>query len=100
MICVLTNTEIQALAVTFPASFSLLQVYLPSSVDRTFEINKLPSSSIWSLPLKLISPSLKYQVTFGCGAASASHAIVASFPSNAVWLWGLLTHTGDEAGKK
>ena len=84
MICVLTKTDIHASALTDPASLDLTQVYLPSSVDLTLEINKLPSSRISKRPLKLIIPSLKYHVTLGAGAASASQAMVASFPSKAV----------------
>ena len=100
MICVLTKTEIQASSRTDPASFDLSQVYFPSSVDLTLEIKRLPSSKISRRPLKLISPSLKYQVTLGAGAPAASQAIVASLPSRAVWFCGGLIMTGEDAAKR
>ena len=67
------------------------------NIYLTLDISKLPSSRISSLPLKLIWPSLKYQVTLGAGAPAASQAMVASLPSRAVWFWGGLIITGDEA---
>ena len=46
MICVRTRTLSQAVPPTLPASLALTHVYFPRSVERTFAINKLPSSRI------------------------------------------------------
>ena len=59
IICVRTRTLNQAVPRTLPASLDLTHVYFPRSVERTFAINKLPSSRIWILPEKLSCPSVK-----------------------------------------
>merc|ERR1719208_341165 len=84
MIWVLTSTLSQASPSAVPASLLLLQLYSPSSVDRTVAMSRDPSSRIWIRPEKLSCPPLKYQVMLGAGAPSAVHEMVASLPSSAV----------------
>lgn len=113
MICVLTSTLSQASPSAVPASLLLLQLYSPSSVDRTVAMSRDPSSRIWIRPEKLSCPPgqqcqlsrskkldrspLKNQVMLGAGAPSAVHEMVASLPSRAVKFDGGEIRIGTEA---
>ena len=114
MIWVLTSTLSQASPSAVPASLLLLQLYSPSSVDRTVAMSRDPSSRIWIRPEKLSCPPgqqcqllsrsrkldsspLKNQVMLGAGAPSAVHEMVASLPSRAVKFDGGEIRIGTEA---
>ena len=72
--------------------------YNLSSLGPTrFRIRKTHGSTMARAHTPCTHLPLKNQVTLGEGAPSASHGIVASFPSSAVMFRGGLTNTGDEA---